>query len=110
MQRAPQFRLFCKGHLLQGPTFRAVRNAHRAVHVDAAQHGHALGCATEDFHQVFRLCTRTDDKVDHHIRSKALEFLSASAELVAVAPNLLHAGGYSRRAAVKQGQHVSLLL
>jgi hypothetical protein len=51
----------------------------------------------------------TDDKVDHHIGNKALQFLSAATELVAIATDLLHAGGRSRRAAVKHRQCVSFL-
>ena len=109
MQTASQLRLFRKGHILQRSAFCTVQNAHPTVHVDAAEHDHPLGRAMKDVHQLFCLRTRTDDKVDHHIRNKAPQFLSAAAELVAVATNLLHAGGHSRRAAVKHRQCVSLL-
>jgi len=85
-------------------------NGHRPVHVDAAQHDHASRRATEHVHQLFRLRTRADDQVDDHIGSKALQFLSAGVELVSVAPNLVHAGGCCRCAAVKHGQRVPLLL
>ena len=109
MQSASQLRLFGKRQLLQRPGFRAVRNAHCAVHVDTAQHHHTSRHAAEDVHQLFRLRTRTDHKINHHVGSKALQFLSAGAELVAVTPNLLHVGWRRRGAAVKYSQHLSSL-
>ena len=43
-------------------------------------------------------------------KSEALQFPSAGVELVAIAPNLVHAGRSGRRAAVKQRQRMPLLL
>src|SRR5262249_59109923 len=77
IQTAPQFRLFRKRHLLQRPAFRALRKGYRTIHVDAAQHDHASRDTTEHVHQLLRLRTRTDHKINHHIRSEALQFLSA---------------------------------
>ena len=54
--------------------------------------------ATEDVHQLFRLGTRADHQVDHHIGSKALQFLSAGAELTTIAMDLFHVGRRGLRA------------
>ena len=86
---------------MQRTTFRAVKNAHCAVHVDAAQHDYASRRTTEDVHQLFRLRTRADDQINHHIGSKAPQFLSTAIELITITSNLIHAGGCSRAAAVE---------
>ncbi len=109
MQILPQLRLFSQRHLLQRPALGAVRDAHRAIHVSAAQHDHATRRATEEVHQRFRLRTRADDQVDHDFGSEALQLLSGGVELVTVASNLDHARGYLRRAAVKHRHRVSSL-
>lgn len=56
----------------------------------------------------FGLQSRTDDEIDQYIRSKALDFLAAVSELVAVAANLLNARWRRRRAAVKHSDCVAL--
>ncbi len=110
MQIAPQLRLLRKGNILQRPTLRAVRNAYRAVDVDAAQHDHASRRAAEDLHQLFGLRSRTDDQVNYDIGRKVLQFPSAGVEVVTVAPNLVNASGRGRRATVKDRDCVPLLL
>ena len=108
MQIPPQLRLFGKRQCLQGPGLGAVRNADRAVDVNAAEHDNALGHAAEKVHQRFRLRSRTDDEIDHYIGSKAPDLRAAGGQLVAVAENFLRAGCGGRGASVENSDHVAL--
>src|ERR1700733_14433403 len=110
MQVAPQLRLFRQRHLLQRPTFRALRNAYRTIHVHATEHDHSSSRATEDGHQLFRLSAGADNQVDHHLGSKKFQRRSAGAELTTVALDLFHAGGRRVRAPLKHSDRVALLL
>jgi hypothetical protein len=95
---------------LKGAAFGAMENADGAVHIHAAQHDHALGCPAKNIHQALRLAKRTDDEIDHHVRSQGPQFPRTVAKPPAIAPDVLDTVGRGRCAAVKKRKRMSVLL
>jgi len=62
-----------------------VEQAARAVHIHAAQRDYPAGDASQDAHELTRLCSGAQDQIDHDVGCEGADGRLGVAELPAVA-------------------------